>query len=163
MAGYAPVQHYRTLRHQNERAFLVGNVVQCNTIAHVRYSLVVVSHAVTMLASTYGFHVQTLIQFGVTNMSNAQLAEEIAATLQLLKLLFGFRVCRSEVTTLDKGSCFFLMALSVDIFFSISTLLPHFEYCSFPRRCIEGSACTTVSFMQSWLSKVSHSMDELTE
>ena len=39
---------------------------------------------------------------GVMNLcSNEQLAEENAVSLHLLKLLFCFRVCCSEVTTLE--------------------------------------------------------------
>ena len=45
------------------------------------------------------FMYRKLIQSGVTNMCcNEELAEEIAVTLHLFKLLFCFRVCRSEVT-----------------------------------------------------------------
>ena len=48
------------------------------------------------------FMCKDLIQFSVTNMcSNELLAEEIAIALQLLKLLFCFRVCHSEMTTLE--------------------------------------------------------------
>ena len=79
-----------------------------------------------MLAAMNGFHVQKHIQFGVTNLcSNEQLAEEIAVSLHFLKLLFCLRVCRSEVTM------FFLVALWIEIFVSISTTLTYFEYCSF--------------------------------
>ena len=48
------------------------------------------------------FMCRKLIQSGVTNMCcNEQLAEDIVVTLHLLKLLFCFRVCRSEVTVLE--------------------------------------------------------------
>ena len=57
-------QHHRTPRHQNERVFLVGNVVQCN--ACISSCLVLVSrrspYAVTALAVTDGLHVQNLTQ-----------------------------------------------------------------------------------------------------
>ena len=54
----ALLQHHRTLWYQNKKVFLVGNVVHCNAAADVWCSLVEVSHAVTMLAATHGFHVQ---------------------------------------------------------------------------------------------------------
>ena len=48
------------------------------------------------------FMCKNLIQSGVTNLcSNEQLAGEITVTHHLLKLLFCFRVCRTEVTTLE--------------------------------------------------------------
>ena len=50
----------------------------------------------------------------------------------------------------------------VEIFLSISTSLTYFEHCSFPRHSIECSACTTVSFMQSWLFKFIDSLDAST-
>ena len=58
------------------------------------------SHAVTLRAATGGFHVKKTHPVWCMNLcSNEQLAEEIAVSLHLLKLLFCFRVCRSEVTT----------------------------------------------------------------
>ena len=72
----------RTVWNQNQSVILVEHLVQCVTTAHVWCSLVEVSHAVIMLAATDGFHVQKLIQSGVTNLcSNEQLAEEIASSL----------------------------------------------------------------------------------
>ena len=99
------MHHRSTIEHFgiNKRVFLVGNLVHCNAAAHVWCSLVGVSHAVTTLAATDGFHVQKdLSNLVLTNLcTNEQLAEEIAVSLHLLKLLFCFRVCRSEVTTLE--------------------------------------------------------------
>ena len=71
--------------------FLVENLVHCYAAVHVLCSLVEISHAVAMLAATDGIHVQKLSQSGVTNLcNNEQLAEEIAVSLYLLKLLFAF-------------------------------------------------------------------------
>ena len=64
--GRAISQRHRTLWHQKERVFLVGNVVQCNAVAHDWSSLFDVSYAVTMLTAKDGFHVLKLIQSGVT-------------------------------------------------------------------------------------------------
>ena len=122
--------------------FLVKIIFQCN--AHVWCSLVEVYAG--WLAATDVFICKKT--HPVWNYELAQPAEEI-------EIIFHF-----ILSSLNKGSCFFLMALWIEILLSISISLMYFEYCSFPRRSIEYCGYTIVSFMQSWLSKVINSLDE---
>ena len=100
-------QHHRTLWHQYKRVFLVE-------IWFIAIQLVSRSFPCRDNAGGHGWFSCTKIlsSLVLTNLcTNKQLADDIAVSLHLLKLLLCLRVCRSEVTTLGKWQLFFLDGL----------------------------------------------------